>query len=287
MRCPHCRAESGRHRPRSGGAQCPECRRLFVVERPLRYAAFSDAFLRQRVVELTGDAAFLVTSLQVQRDLKRQRPYPVPPALWYRWDLDNPPQPAMAAGLGVIGAGGYLLFTWWDGLPVGWFLGVGLLVALLSGGRVFVWIGFVVALPFRVVAACGRLLARLVRRWGPDRRRVVLTRSAFTARVRAVAPEVVDEHGMAPPPAPDPVRFAVLCPDPGMAACLWANGVADHLGALVVTAMDDVPRGLPVLDLTHAAPAAPPADLVSAVLRFAADHVDAGRTGFLAWPVTG
>lgn len=286
MRCPHCHTAVDRYRPGSDGGQCTRCRRLFVVDRRMVFATFTDAFLRRRIAELSGDGAYRVTSLQVQRDLGRQRQYPSPPPLWHRWDLDHPPGVAVAAGVAVTAACGYLLYSRWDSMPVSWVVGVALLVVFMSGGRVFTWTGFVVCLPFRVLAMLGRLLVRLVRRLVPDRHRVVLTRSAFTVRARAVASDLVDEHGAAQPAAPDPVRFAVLCPDPAVAACLWADDVTDHLGALVVTASDDLPRGLPVLDLTHATPATPPADLVSTVLRFGVTHVDTARTGFLTWPVT-
>jgi hypothetical protein len=256
---------------------------LCVVDRPTVCSTFSDGFLRRRIAELSGDGAYRVTALQVQRDLEEQRPYLPPPPVWRRWDTDDPPFAAEMAGMAAVGAGGYLVFTRMDGLPVAWVLGASLLVVIFTGGRALVWAGMLLCLPFRVVA----LPARLVRRLVPDRNRVVLTRSAVIARARAVGAEPVDEHGAAPPPTPDPVRFGVLCPDPAVAACLWANDVTDHLGALVVTSSDDLPRGLPVLDLGRATPASLPADLVSTVLRFAATHAGAARTGFLTWPVSG
>src|SRR5688572_20866936 len=215
MRCPHCRAECPRHRRGPHGGHCAECRRLFVTDRRVAYTAFPAEFLRERVAAVGRDGALRVTSLQLQHDVRRKRPYPpegraVP--VFVLWLMGRPPR---------------------------------------------------------------------------DARKVVLTPSAFTVLARTVVTDLVDEHGAAPPPAPEPVRFAVLCPDPAVAACLWANEVGERLGGLVVTAGEDLPRATPVLDLSDATPADRPADLLAAVLRFGVRHLDAGRTGFLTWPGDG
>jgi hypothetical protein len=185
---------------------------VFVTDRRVAYTAFPAEFLRERVAALGRGGAFRVTSLQLQHDVRRKRPYP-------------------PEHHGV--------------------------------------------------------LRRLVRPLFPDRRRVVLTPSAFTALARTVVADLVEEHGTAPPVAPEPVRFVVLCPDPAVAACLWANDLGGRLGGLVVMGREELPRATPVLDLSDATPADRPVDLLGAAVRLAVGHVDAGRTGFLTWPVDG
>jgi hypothetical protein len=288
MRCPHCRAEVPRHRRGPDGGQCTECRRLFVTDRRVAYTAFSVEFLRTRVAALSGDGALRVTSLQLQRDVWRRRPYPPeppPPLSPGMLDFDDPPALAVVVAIGaIVGGGGFAIVAWRDAVSVE-LLVVATIMTLLMGVMLLAFLLQMIfyAVPVFVLRLLGRLVTALI----PDRRKVVLTRSAFTALARSAVTELVEENGTAPPPAPDPVRFAVLCPDPAVAACLWANDVGGRLGALVVTAREDLPRRTPVLDLSAATAGDSPADLLSEVLPFGCRHVDAGRTGFLSWPGDG
>jgi hypothetical protein len=287
MRCTHCRAEVPRHRRGSDGGQCVECRRLVVTDRRVAYTAFPVEFLRRRVADLGRDGAFRVTSLQLQRDVQRKRPYPPQrPPLWGTrpFDFDHPPDPAMVTAIGaLVVGGGFAIARWHDMVSVD-VLVVGGIVTLMG----VVPLAFVVHMLFYAVPVFVlRLVERAVRALMPDRRKVVLTPSAFTALARTVATDLVDENGTAPPSEPEPVRFAVLCPAPAVAACLWANEVGERLGGLVVTAAEEVPRAVPVLDLSDATAGDCPADLLAAVVRFGCRHLDAGRTGFLTWPVDG
>ncbi|WP_204012323.1 hypothetical protein [Virgisporangium aurantiacum] len=264
---------------------------MFVTDRRVAYTAFPAEFLRQRIAALGRDGGFRVTSLQLQRDLLRKRPYPLerPPRLWDDdFDFAHPPAPPVVVAVGATALGyWWAVAVWRDALPVELIIG-GVVALVLFCVPVFTFLGFLVYLLFRVVPLFVlRLSRRLARAVVPDRRKVVLTRSALTAVAHTVTTDLVDEHGTAPPPAPDPVRFAVLCPDPAVAACLWANEVGDRLGGLVVTTRDEVPRAAPVLDLSDRTPDDSPADLLAAVLRFGCRHLDAGRTGFLTWPVGG
>jgi hypothetical protein len=286
MRCPHCREPVHRR------GQCPACRRLFVTDRRVTYTAFPADFLRQRVAALGKDGGFRVTSLQLQRDVLRKRPYPLerPPPLWDTDDFDfrHPLAKPVVAAIGVTALSYWLaVVRWREDLPVELIIG-GVVVLVLFSVPIFTFLGFLVYALFRAVPVFVlRLVKRLVRALVPDRRKVVLRPSAFTALARTVVTDLVDEHGAEPPPAPEPVRFAVVCPDPAVAACLWANDVGDRLGGLVVTARTDAPRGVPVLDLSGCTADDPPADLLAEVVVFGRGHVDGGRTGFLTWPVDG
>lgn len=289
MKCPHCRADIPPHRRGPRGGQCSRCRRLFVSGRRVAYNTFSTEFLRARAARLSRRGALRLSSLQLQADAREQRPYPsVPRRPWWHvddYDVDNPPLLPVAGAVAVVAVTAILaVFRWhWPG----WALALLVFVGLPMIGPVVTFIGFFVHLLVQILVLAVRLPVGIVRALIPDRNKVVFTPSAFTAHARTVAPDLVDEHGMAPPPAPEPARFAVLCPDPAVAACLWANDVTDHLGALVVTAAEDVPARMPVLDLTDRTPADAPTELLTAVLRFGRTHHDAGPTGFLSEPVSG
>jgi hypothetical protein len=284
-RCPHCRTRLPR--PRPTGGQCPACRRLFVARHRVAYTAFSDGFLRRRVAGRSRDGAFRLTSLQLLWDAREQRPYPAEarPRWWPmpRYEFARPPRlPVVVAALMLLVAAYLVVFrSHWPGGVVTLLVAASVLTAVPLAKAVGLLVHLLIHVPWLLLRLPVRLVVALV----PDRRRVVTTPSAFTAYARTVAPDLVDEHGMAPPPAPEPAHFAVLCADPAVAACLWANDVGDQLGALVVMTPEDIPRRMPVLDLSDRTPGDSPVELTSAVLRYARNHLDAARTGFLSWPV--
>jgi hypothetical protein len=284
MSCPHCGAPVAVERRRLHGGQCPACRRLFVTGGRVAYTDLSPEFLRERVAALSENGALRVTSLQLQRDAHERRPYPPRSRRpwWYigRRDFQDLPTAPVVAALVTKVVGVVAAAVWWN-----WSIDV-IVVAAILAATTLVFVAHAYFVLFNVPLIAGRGVARLARLLVPDRRRVVLTPSAFTALARTVAGDVVDEDGMAPPPAPEPARFAVLCPDPAVAACLWANNVG-ALGALVVAERRHLRRGLPVLDLSRCTSSDPPLALLTAVLRFGRDHADAGATGFLGRQVSG
>jgi hypothetical protein len=310
MSCPHCQATVPPHRFGSTGGQCPRCLGLFVTDERVHHDSFSAGFLEERVAEISRGGELRFTALQLQHDVRRLRPYPRLPRRPFRERLRSDAgrsfgvSDAAGCALGILAAIG--LFTaltavittyvepWttgrWFEAPVD--VAIGLLSLVLWGVPVLAFaVGRRIASFFVVLVDEVRWLAASLRH---DQHGRMMRPSTFTAHVLATwerehggaPPGLVVEHGMVPPPPPEQVRFAVLCPDPAAAAGLWANDVAGTLGALVVTSAADLPDGVPVIELSDASPDVEPAALVGRLLRESPDLLRVRSSGFLTGPVS-
>jgi hypothetical protein len=310
MSCPHCQAFVPPHRFGSTGGQCPRRLRLFVADERVHHDSFSAGFLEERVAEISRGGELRFTALQLQHDVRRLRPYPRLPRRPFRERLRsdavqfNGVSVAAGCALGVLAAVGLIaaldavVTTYVEPWTTGrWFeapidVAIGLLSLVLYTVPVLAFVtGHSIASFFVVLVGEVRWWAASLRH---DQHGRMMRPSTFAADVLATwarehggtPPGLVVEHGMVPPPPPEHVTFAVLCPDPAAAACLWANDVAGMLGALVVTAADDVPDGVPVIELSDVSPAVEPAALVGRLLRESPDLLRLRSSGFLIGPVS-
>jgi hypothetical protein len=288
----------------------PALLRLFVTDERVHHDSFSAGLLEARVAEISRGGELRFTALQLLHEVRRLRPYPPLPRRPFRERLRSDAvqfnRDSLAAGcaLGILAAVGLIaaldavdttyVEPWTTGrwfeapidVAIGWLYWVLYIVPLLAFVNGHSTVSFFVTLAGEVRWLAAGLLH--------DRNGRMMRPSTFAADVLATwarehggtPPGLVVEHGMAPPPPPEQVTFAVLCPDPAAAACLWANDVAGMLGALVVTAADDLPDGVPVIELSDVSPAVKPAELVGRLLRESPDLLRLRSSGFLTGPVS-
>ncbi|MBF6132319.1 hypothetical protein IU501_04835 [Nocardia otitidiscaviarum] len=222
--CPHCSANLLRRE--RGDRRCSTCGRSFALEPKESPLGLHDLRLRRLVDRLRDERELRYTAAQ----------------LWYAASRTKLP----------------------DGL--GLFRGVRLAVcATVVGFGLLVWLGGASGFAAIVVTAVLVVLAvlgmRRVRPWFAERAviRMPVPYDSFRADVigawahtyGAAPPGVVDENTIRPPAVDDP-RYAVLCQDRSVLACLSANDVAGTWSMLVTERMDLLPADIPVFLLHDA-----------------------------------
>lgn len=225
MICPHC-AQNLLHRER-GGRRCSKCRREFALEPKESPFGLHDVRIRKLVERLQDGRGLRYTAEQ----------------LWYAAGRVKLPD-----GLGVFrGVRLQVSVT---------IAGLGLLPIFLGGLPVAAVIAVVV-----VVILLVDLGLRAVRPWFEARATIQMPTSYNTFRKEVIGrwvkvydeppPGVLYGNTIRPPLLETP-RYAVLCPDRSVLACLAANNVARTWGMMLADRIDALPPGIPVLLLHDA-----------------------------------
>jgi hypothetical protein len=223
--CPHC--NTNLLRKERGGRRCSKCRRVFALEPKESPLGLHDIRMR-KLAERLGDG----------RGLRY-----TPTQLWYAAARKKIPDAyrhfrrvRIGISIAIVVIGFYSAAS--GGLPAA--VAIGSAIALL----VLANVGLVVARPW----FADRATIRIPVSYQTFRDQVI----GFWTRVYGgLPPGAVDENTVRPP-AVDRPRFAVLCPDRSVLACLAANDVPGSWAVALCDRIDRLPPQVPVIVLHDA-----------------------------------
>ncbi|WP_051181422.1 hypothetical protein [Nocardia vinacea] len=225
MICPHCNANL--LRKERGGRRCSTCKREFALEPKESPLGLHDIRMR-KLAERLGDGRGLRYTL-VQ--------------LWYAAGRKKVPDVArvfkrvrIGLGVAIVVVAFFLMVS--GAAPPGVVFPLGALVLALA------IVGIGAARPWFL----SRATVRMPVSYDIFRRDVV---GRWTPIYGGPPPGSVDE-GLVRPPAVDRPRFAVLCPDRSVLACLAANNVSQTWAMALTDRIDQLPLDVPVIVLHDA-----------------------------------
>ncbi|MEV5836525.1 hypothetical protein [Nocardia sp. NPDC052112] len=225
MICPHCNANL--LRKQRGGRRCSACKREFALEPKESPLGLHDIRVR-KLAERLGDGRGLRYTLM---------------QLWYAAGRKKVPDEQRVFKRVRIGVGVALVVV---------------AIFLMASGAAPAGVVIALGAPVLVLAIVGMGAARpwFLRRatvpmpvsYSTFRRDVV---GRWTPIYAGLPPGAVDEGQVLPPPVDRP-RFAALCPDRSVLACLVANNVSQTWAMALSDRIDQLPPDVPVIVLHDA-----------------------------------
>jgi hypothetical protein len=221
--CPHC-SRNLLYKQR-GRQRCTYCKKHFAFEPKANKLHLHDLKVRKLAGRLSDSGGQRYTVTQ----------------LWYaasRASLAQNRTPLAGCGcalpvlgLASVGAIAGLAHGDGDGIP-GLLLGVGMVVALAYGLLFVLRQRLRRTTPIHPRVPLGEFRDMVLRRWAEV--------------YRALPDHLVDEERSTAPAVPRP-RFALVCPDRSVLACLGANGVPQTFAIALALSPGAVPPGVPVI----------------------------------------